>query len=95
MKIVSKKCIDDFIRRHPEAKSSIESWYYEAKHSTWKTSMDIKDRYQSAGFISDNHVIFNIKGNNYRLVTKIAYKMEVVYIKWIGTHAEYDKRRFP
>jgi mRNA interferase HigB len=95
MKIVSKKRIDEFIRRHPEAKSSIESWYYEAKHSTWKTSMDIKGSYRSASFIAGNHVIFNIKGNDYRLVTKIAYNTGFVYIKWLGTHSEYDKRSFP
>ena len=95
MQIVSRKCITDFIRRYPDGKSSIEAWYAEAKSAEWKTSMDIKQRYASASFLPENYVIFNIKGNGYRLVTKIAYKTGVVYIKWLGTHAEYDKKNFP
>lgn len=95
MKVVSRKVIDEFIKKHPDGKSSIESWYYEAVNSSWKSSMDIKKRYASASFLAKNHVIFNIKGKSYRLVTKIAYNTGVVLIKWIGTHAEYSKKEFP
>lgn len=95
MKVVARKCIEEFIRTHPDGKSSIESWYFEALNSSWKTSMEIKQRYASASFLAKNFVIFNIKGNSYRLVTKIAYNSGVVYIKWLGTHAEYDKKEFP
>ena len=95
MKIVSGKDIDVFIRRFPDGKSSIEAWYHEAKNSEWKTSMDIKRRYSTASFLPKNYVIFNIKGNGYRLVTKVAYNTGVVYITWLGTHAEYNKRSFP
>ncbi len=95
MRIVSRKVIREFIQCHPDGKGSIESWYQEAKHASWKTSMDIKKRYASASFLADNHVVFNIKGNSYRLVTRIAYNTGVVYIAWLGTHADYDKRQFP
>ena len=95
MNVVSRKCIKEFIQTYPDGKSSIEAWYHEAKCAEWKTSMDIKQRYASASFLPGNYVIFNIKGNSYRLVTKVAYKNGIVYIKWLGTHAEYDKRRFP
>jgi len=95
MKVVSRKVVDDFIKKHPTGKSSIESWYYEAMNSSWKTSMDIKNRYANASFIEKNHVIFNIKGNSFRLVTKVAYNSGTVFIKWIGTHSEYNKKSFP
>ena len=95
MQIVSRKLIHDFIRTYPDGKSSIEAWFHEAKSAQWKTSMDIKRRYASASFLSENYVIFNIKGNSYRLVTKVAYNTGVVFVNWVGTYAEYDKRRFP
>jgi len=95
MKVVSRQVIDDFIKKHADSKSSLESWYSEAVKAEWKTSMDIKNRYTSASFLSENYVIFNIKGNSYRLVSKIAYNTGVVLIKWIGTHSEYDKKNFP
>ncbi|MFW5879342.1 MAG: type II toxin-antitoxin system HigB family toxin [bacterium] len=95
MKVVSRKQIDDFIKKHPDGKSSIESWYHEAITSIWKTNMDIKNKYSSASFLRNNYVIFNIKGNSYRLVTKLTYKTGIVLIKWLGTHAEYSKKNFP
>lgn len=95
MRVIARKIIDIFIRKHPDAKSSIESWYQEARDAFWKSSMDIKNRYASASFLGNNFVIFNIKGNSYRLVTKVAYKQQTVLIKWIGTHAEYNKKKFP
>lgn len=95
MRIVSRKQIDNFIRKHPDSKSSIESWYNEVIDAKWINSIDIKKRYSSASFLKDNFVIFNIKGNSYRLVIKVSYKNSVVLIKWIGTHSEYDKMNFP
>lgn len=95
MQVIARKTIDSFIKKHPDAKSSIESWYQEVLNSSWKNTMDIKRRYATASFPGDNYVIFNIKGNSYRLVVKMAYKRQTVLIKWIGTHAEYSKKRFP
>ena len=95
MNVISRKEINSFIKKHPDGKNSIEAWYHEAKSSNWKNTMDIKKRYSSASFLKKNYVIFNIKGNSYRLVTKVAYNTGIVFIKWIGTHKEYDKMDFP
>lgn len=95
MNVVSRKIINDFIKKHADSKSSLESWHSEALKANWKTSMDIKNRYVSASFLSKNYVIFNIKGNSYRLVTQIAYNIGIINIKWMGTHEEYNKKTFP
>ncbi len=95
MRVIARKAINEFILTHPDGKGSIESWYAEARAASWKTSTDIKQRYSSASFLADNHVIFNIKGKRYRLVTRVAYKTGQIFICWIGTHAEYSKRTFP
>ncbi|HUU81572.1 MAG TPA: type II toxin-antitoxin system HigB family toxin [Acidobacteriota bacterium] len=94
MKVISRKVIVDYVKKHADVRQALLSWYSEARSSVWKTPQDIKERYSSARFIGDNTVIFNIKGNKYRLVAKIAYKTKTVLIKWVGTHAEYDKQKF-
>ncbi len=91
MHVISRKHITDFFRKHADAKKSLEAWYAEAKATEWNTPQDIKDRYPSADFFADNKVVFNIKGNSYRLLAKIAYNMHCVYILKIGTHADYSK----
>jgi mRNA interferase HigB len=94
MNVISRKTIYAFIRKHADSKESLLSWYKEASHANWEKPQNIKDRYSSASFLRNNTVVFNIKGNKYRLVTKIAYNTKTVFIKWIGTHPEYDKRKF-
>ncbi len=97
MNVISKKVIEEFIKKYRDTEASLLAWYHEANTKTtiWKTSSDIKKRYSSASFLKENYVIFNIKGNKYRLVTKVAYNSSTVLIKWIGTHAEYSKKKFP
>jgi len=94
MNVISIKKIKDFGQKSADSKAPLLSWYHEASSADWKTSQDIKNRYPSASFLEGNIVIFNIKGNRYRLVTKVSYKHKIVLIKWIGTHAEYDKNFF-
>ena len=94
MKVISLKIIRDYIKKQSSAKQSLLSWYYEALDAKWKTPQDIKNQYNSASFLENNIVIFNIKGNKYRLVTKIAYNTQIVFIKWIGIHSEYNKINF-
>ena len=89
--IVSKKKLRDYCNKHKETKSQLEAWYHEVKNAEWKNSQEIKEKYASASIIGDNRVVFNIKGNKYRLVTKINYKMKNVYLRFFGTHKEYDK----
>lgn len=91
MKIVAVAALRDFWMRHPLAEQPLKAWYDEAKKADWKSPQDIKRHYGTASFIGGNRVVFNIKGNDYRLIMAIAYRVGVGYIKFIGTHAEYDK----
>ena len=94
MKVVGRKQLQQFSDTHADVRSQIESWLCEVEEADWQTPMDIKERYASASFLTDNRVIFNLRGNKYRLDTKISYKSKVVLIKRIGTHAEYSKWEF-
>jgi len=81
-------------KKHADAKGALEAWFKEAEESSWQTTQDIKNRYRSADFLADNRVIFNIKGNHYRLVVKVRYQNGIVVVEWVGTHAEYSKKKF-
>ena len=94
MNVISLKKIKEFVKKYAGSKAPLLSWYHEVSSAVWKNPQDIKNRYPSASFLEGNIVIFNIKGNRYRLVTKISYMYKTVLIKWIGTHARYDKKDF-
>jgi mRNA interferase HigB len=91
MHIISKSTIIKYYQKHSETKQSLLSWYAEVTKAQWSCFQDIKDRFPSADYVSKNKVVFNIKGNDYRLVVKLAFKSRTVFILKIGTHAEYDK----
>ena len=74
-----------------DAEGPIKSWFLEAKKATWKTPADVKEHYSSASILADNRVVFNIKGNTYRLVVAVNYRFQIVYIRFIGAHQAYDK----
>lgn len=80
----------EFWLRHPTSKPALQAWFEDASHAQWKTSQDIKRRYASASFVAANRVVFNVKGNDYRLVVAVAYRFSALYIKFVGTHAQYD-----
>lgn len=86
--------LKEFGHLHGDVRSQLDTWRCEAEEAAWRTPSDIKARYSSASFLADNRVIFNIKGNRYRLDTHIAYHLQTVIIKRIGTHAEYSKWDF-
>ncbi len=92
--VISFKQIKEFGKKYADSRNPLFAWYHETVHANWEKPQDIKERYSSASFLENDIVIFNIKGNRYRLVTKIAYNRKTVFIKWIGTHAEYDKKVF-
>ncbi len=94
MRVIGRDKLTNFSKKHNQVKSALEAWFTEAESANWQTPQDIKDRFNSADFLADNRVIFNIKGNHYRLVVKVRYRNGVVAIEWVGTHAEYDKRTF-
>lgn len=91
MKVVALGTLRRFWTRHPDAEQPLKAWHYEAKHARWKTPQDIRNHYASASFVGQNRVVFNIKGNDYRLIASVAYRFQAVYIKFVGTHAQYDR----
>lgn len=94
MQLLGLLKLDDFKRRHAGARRPLDAWRIEAERAQWAGSQDVKSRYPSASFLADNQVIFNIKGNSYRLVIKAKYQNGLVLIEWVGTHADYDKLKF-
>jgi mRNA interferase HigB len=94
MKVLGRDKLTEFSQKHANAKKALEAWFSEANEADWKTPQDIKNRYRSADFLADNRVIFNVKGNHYRLVVKVRYQHGIAVIEWVGTHSEYDKQRF-
>jgi mRNA interferase HigB len=91
MRIVSKTILLAFAERNKDAKQPLLAWIEEARHAEWKTPQDIKAQYRSASIIANNRVVFNIKANDYRLIVGVSYKHGGLYVKFIGTHAAYDK----
>ncbi|MEA9392170.1 type II toxin-antitoxin system HigB family toxin [Acerihabitans sp. TG2] len=90
MKIISVAILKEFWKIYPDAEAPIRSWVDEAKKASWKTPADIKEKYRSASILKNNRVVFNIKGNNYRLIVSIFYPVGWMYVKFIGTHKQYD-----
>lgn len=91
MRIVARSTLLQFWITHPDSEDPLKAWFKEAEHSTWHSFEEIRRRYSSADPLSGNRVVFNIKGNTYRLVVKVHYNTGVIFIRFIGTHAEYDR----
>lgn len=94
MLVHGKEKIEDFIKKHTDAKQQTLAWLAEAESAEWQKPEDIKSRYKTASFLQRNVVIFNIRGNNYRIAVRAAYNSKIIKILWAGTHAEYDKIDF-
>ena len=92
MKIVGRELLDAFCAKHVDAKGWIGNWIEQVEQSTWRLPQDIKQRFASASFLGSNLVIFNVKGNEYRLEVTCAYKNGVLVVRWVGTHAAYTER---
>jgi len=91
MRIIKRKTLKTYWVQHSGTEQALEAWYNEVKHAEWNNTSDIKKRYPSASFLKDNRVVFNIKGNDLRLIVVVKYTIKTVYIRFIDTHAEYDK----
>jgi len=91
MRIIAKSALREFWVLHPNAQEPLLAWYREVEKEDWDTPSKVKAKYGTASIVGDNRVAFNIKGNDYRLVVKINYPYRVVYIRFVGTHAGYDK----
>jgi mRNA interferase HigB len=91
LRVIAKKILRDFWSKHPACEQQLKSWYREAEKATWKTPAEIKKEYPSASILENNRVVFNIRGNNYRLIARMNYHYQMLWIRFIGTHAQYDK----
>ncbi len=91
MRIIAKSTLRAFWQCHPDAEEPLLAWYRETEKADWESPAQVKGKYRSASFVGGNRVVFNIKGNDYRLVVKINYPYRIVYIRFVGTHADYDK----
>ena len=91
MRIIALGTLRAFWKRHPAAETPLRSWYAEASRVDWKSPASIKSAYRNASFVANNRVVFNIKGNEYRLVVAVHYNRGLMYVRFIGTHQEYDR----
>jgi mRNA interferase HigB len=91
VRIISKKTLREFWEKHKDSEQQLKSWFQETNSVEWKNPKQIKREYPSASFLADNRIVFNIKGNKYRLIVKINYDHNILWLRFIGTHAEYDK----
>jgi mRNA interferase HigB len=97
MRVIARKTLKRFIdslkgsKDQKAVKAALHSWFHEAKQADWKTPADVVRAYANASIVGSDRVVFNIKGNDYRLVVAIHYRLQIVFIKWLGSHAEYDK----
>ncbi len=91
MHIISRKKLQDFWQNHKNSEQALKAWFADTKHAQWDSPAVIKKNYSNASFLSNNRVVFNIKGNQYRLIVVVRYEFRLVYIRFIGAHQEYDK----
>jgi mRNA interferase HigB len=93
MRVIAKRTLREFWESTPkyaDAEDPLRSWYREAKHAIWQTPADVKEQYRNASILKNNRTVFNIAGNKYRLVVEINYTAQIIFIRFIGTHQEYD-----
>jgi mRNA interferase HigB len=92
MRIIKEKTLTQYckISKYKQAKESLKAWVCEIRFSTWENANELKAKYGNASIISSKRVVFNIKGNDYRLIVDIEYKLKIVFIVWFGTHEEYN-----
>ena len=94
MRLIGLSILHVFCEKHSDCRSWLENWIADVRASRWGSLNDLKERYPSASILAENVVIFNVRGNSYRLVVQVAVGMQIVSVKWVGTHAEYSRRKF-
>jgi mRNA interferase HigB len=90
VRVIAKRTLRTFWTRYPRARGALEAWHQEVTTADWATPSAVKNQFRSASLLQGNRVAFNIAGNRYRLIVKINYPYRVVYVRFIGTHTEYD-----
>lgn len=88
--LIAVRILREFWRQYPDSEQHLKAWVDEVRKATWEQPADIKEKYRSASILKNRRVVFNIRGNDYRLIVAVAYRFQAVYVKFIGTHAQYD-----
>ncbi len=97
MRIIARRTLKEFVERrrgfkdHSALKAALDAWFDEARKAQWSSASDVKRSYATASIVSADRIVFNIKGNDYRLVVAVDFEKSILWIKWIGTHKDYDK----
>lgn len=91
LRVIAKKILRDFWSKYPDCEQQLKAWYKESEDANWKNPNEIKREYPSASILEDNRIVFNIKGNKYRLIVKINFHYQMLWIRFIGIHSQYDK----
>jgi mRNA interferase HigB len=91
MRIIARNTLINYWRYYPDVEQPLKSWYDEVLNANWKSPNELKKQFRNASVITNKRVVFNIKGNSYRLVADIEYRIGIVFIVWVGTHKKYDK----
>ena len=91
MRIIARRTLREFWERYPDAEQPLRAWYHDARKADWRSPADIKRVSANASIVGGNRVVFNIKGNKYRLVVAINYPYHICYIRFVGTHRAYDQ----
>ena len=91
MRVIAKKTLREFWEKHRNAEQALKAWHAEVKSANWSSPSDVKEMYPSVDVIPGDRLVFNIKGNHYRLIVAVRYDLGIVFIRFVGTHAEYDR----
>lgn len=91
MRIIAVRTLKGFWDEFPQAKQALLSWYEEMEEGTWGNPNQLKEQYRNASILTNKRVVFNIHGNNYRLIVDIEYRLKIVFVVWFGSHAQYDR----
>ena len=91
MRVIAKRTLRDFWMKHADCEQQLKSWYRETEKAEWENINELKREYPSASILKENRIVLNIKGNDYRLIVKFNFDYQICWIRFIGTHAEYDK----
>ena len=97
MRVIARRTLHEYVasrKGHQDQaalKSALDAWFAEVHRADWRSSADVRRHYATASIVSSDRIVFNIRGNHYRLITAVDYEKGIVWIKWLGTHAEYDR----
>lgn len=97
MRVIARRTLREFVdslaghRDQPAVKAALDAWFHEVRKAQWNNMADVKQAYATASIVTAERIVFNIKGNSYRLVVAVDFEKGIVWIKWIGTHADYDR----